>query len=200
MHQFRRVGAALGAPLLGASLLGASLAIAAGSWTIAAKQAGAIQLADGTVYFAEAPRLLAVSSTQKVTQAWGSTYYFTFTVPENAGEPLQRLAITQHEGAETLAYDLEETRSFQGTQFGKGTDIPIGRVTADEKKRTVSVTFDPPVSPGTTVTVGLRPYQNPQYSGVYLFGVTAYPLGEKAHGQFLGFGRLHFYNSGDSGS
>ncbi len=199
MHQFRRVGAALGASWLGVSWLGASLAIAAGSWTIATKQAGAIQLADGTVYFAEAPRLLSVSSTQKVTQAWGSTYYFTFTVPENAGEPLQRLAITQHEGAETLEYDLEETRSFQGTQFAKGANISLGRVTADENKRTVSILFDPPVPPGKTVTVGLRPYQNPQYTGIYLFGVTAYPPGEKAHGQFLGYGRLHFYNSGDSG-
>lgn len=36
------------------------------------------------------------------------------------------------------------------------------------------------------------------FSGVYLFGVTAFPAGEKSHGQFIGFGRLHFYNDGGS--
>jgi len=57
------------------------------------------------------------------------------------------------------------------------------------------VTFDPPVTPGKR-SIGLRPVRNLRFSGVYLFGVTAYPVGEKSHGQFLGFGRLHFYGGG----
>ncbi|HEY9294790.1 MAG TPA: DUF2808 domain-containing protein [Phormidium sp.] len=42
--------------------------------------------------------------------------------------------------------------------------------------------------------MALDPVRNPCFSGVYLFGVTAFPQGEKAHGQFLGFGRFHFYD------
>jgi Protein of unknown function (DUF2808) len=58
------------------------------------------------------------------------------------------------------------------------------------------VQFNPPVQPGRKVTIALSPQRNPAYSGVYLFGVTAFPTGEKSHGQFLGFGRLHFYDGG----
>ncbi len=49
------------------------------------------------------------------------------------------------------------------------------------------------MSPGTKITIGLKAQQNPQRGGVYLFGVTAFAIGEKPHGQFLGFGRLQFY-------
>jgi hypothetical protein len=52
------------------------------------------------------------------------------------------------------------------------------------------VVFEPAIAPGKTVTVALRPVQNPNFPGVYLFGVTAFPPGEKVHGQFLGFGRF----------
>lgn len=55
------------------------------------------------------------------------------------------------------------------------------------------MSFDPPVPPATTVTLRLRPERNPRISGIYLFGVTAYPTAAK-RGQFLGYGRLHFYD------
>jgi len=35
--------------------------------------------------------------------------------------------------------------------------------------------------------------RNPCYGGAYLFGLTAFPQGEVPHGQFLGYGRIHFY-------
>ena len=66
----------------------------------------------------------------------------------------------------------------------------------DEDQQSVTLTFDPPVAPGNTVTIALEPERNPRRSGVYLFGVTAYPSGEKTYGQFLGYGRLHFYDRG----
>jgi hypothetical protein len=72
----------------------------------------------------------------------------------------------------------------------------LGEVSQDRQTRAVTINFNPPIPPGQTVTVSLRPRQNPIFSGVYLFGITAYPQGEKAYGQFLGYGRLHFYNSG----
>ena len=82
-----------------------------------------------------------------------------------------------------------------GTRDRKGTKLKLGEVTREKDTKTVLVTFDPPVPPGKTITIGLRPVKNPMFSGIYLFGVTAFPQGEKSHGQFLGFGRLHFYDS-----
>lgn len=58
----------------------------------------------------------------------------------------------------------------------------------------VSVTFDFPVLPGQTLTIGLPLDRNPSYDGVYLFDVTAFPLGKQTAGQSLGVGRLQFYS------
>jgi hypothetical protein len=85
-----------------------------------------------------------------------------------------------------------------GQPRGKRQAVSLSEVIDDRKTRMVSVTFDPPIAPGQTVTVGLRPVRNPNVGGVYLFGVTAFPAGEKVHGQFLGFGRLQFYEARDS--
>ncbi|MCC5640602.1 DUF2808 domain-containing protein [Nostoc sp. CHAB 5844] len=159
----------------------------------------AIQLQDGTVYFAQPPRLVNTITTYNEIYAWGATYYFTISLPENAGEALQSLAINQHEGVDHIRFDLNDSVAFEGKPSGKGQKIGLQNVAGDRKTRTVTITFDPPVSPGKTITIGLKPWQNPRSSGVYLFGVTAFPTGEKSHGQFLGFGRLHFYSGSDSG-
>jgi len=159
---------------------------------VAAGAAQAVQLADGTVYFAYPPQLIAATTTFKEANAWGATYYFTLGIPQNAGEPLQMVAITQRQGTQDIRFDLEHTIAFVGTERDKGERLSLAEVTKEKKTQTISVTFDPPVPPGNTVTIGLRPYQNP-LDGIYLFGVTAFPVGEKSHGQFLGFGRLQFY-------
>ncbi len=174
------------------TVLGTTLALA----VVAAASAQAIQLADGTVYFKDPPRLVAAKTTFKEVNKLGATYYFTLSVPENAGEPLQRVAITQNEGTEDIGFDLKDTRAFVGTERDKGPQLAMGGMTRERKTHTVSVTFDPPVPPGKTITIGLRSVQNPEFSGVYLFGVTAFPVGEKSYGQFLGFGRLEFYSNG----
>jgi hypothetical protein len=156
--------------------------------------AQAVQLADGKSYFVAAPRLLNAATTQNGVYLWGATYYFTLSLPENAGEGLQAVSFTQQEGVDTLRYHLNETSAFIGTRSEAGANLPLKSVTAEPGTRTVTVTFDPPVKPGQTITIGLRPVVNPSSGGVYLFGVTAFPEGEKPHGQFLGFGRLHFYD------
>ncbi|AFY44747.1 DUF2808 domain-containing protein [Nostoc sp. PCC 7107] len=158
----------------------------------------AIQLQDGTVYFAQPPRLVNTITTYNEVYAWGATYYFTISLPENAGEPLQSLAINQHEGVDNIRFDLNDSVAFEGKPSGKGQKVKLQNVVGDGKTRTVTLRFDPPVSPGKTITIGLKPWQNPRITGVYLFGVTAFPPGEKSHGQFLGYGRLHFYNHSDS--
>ena len=176
------------------AILGTTFALITGMGGVA-PQAQAIQLADGTVYFAQPPRLVAATTTFSGVNMWGATYYFTLRVPQKAGEPLQKVTITQHEGGDDIRFDLEDSRAFEGERHRKGARLTLKEVVRDRKTQTVSVTFDPPVPPGKIVTIGLRPVENPMYSGVYLFAVTAFPRGEKSHGQFSGFGRLHFYNN-----
>lgn len=178
-----------------AGLLGTTLAVALGIGGVAAPVTQAVQLRDGTVYFVQPPDLIKATTTFDSVNAWGATYYFTINVPEKAGEPLARVRIVQQEGADNIRYDLEDTRAFEGTRDRKGTPLTLGEVTRDRKTRTVFVNFNPPVPPGKTITIGLRPVKNPMSSGVYLFGVTAFPAGEKSHGQFIGFGRLNFYSN-----
>jgi hypothetical protein len=159
----------------------------------------AVELRDGKVYFLQPPHLVKVTTTSNNAQVIGAAYYFTISLPENAGEPLQRVTINQHQGVDNINFRLNKSIAFVGTRSQKGEKIPLQQVIRDKKTRTISITFDPPVSPGKTITIGLKPQQNPLTGGIYLFGVTAFPPGEKSHGQFMGFGRLHFYsNDGDS--
>ena len=55
-----------------------------------------------------------------------------------------------------------------------------------------TVTFNPPIQPGQTVTVALDATANPWYGGVYLFGVTAYPEGNS---DLWDISRLRTYSS-----
>lgn len=158
--------------------------------------ASAVQLSDGKVYFVQPPQLVSATSTFKEVNVWGATYYFTLNLPANAGEPLSVVTINQKEGADRVRFKLRDTIAFEGTRSErKKLQLPVAEVTQQRSPRTVTVWFNPPVNPGKTITIGLRPVRNPMVSGVYLFGVTAFPQGEKAHGQFLGFGRLHFYSN-----
>lgn len=149
----------------------------------------------GTTYFVSPPRLVEASTTQNYVYAWSATYYFTLDVPDTAGEPLQRVTIAQNEGADRVRFNLRETEAFDGGKRSN-TRIGLGDVTQDDKTRAITINFNPPVSPGKRVTIALSPYQNPAFGGVYLFGVTAFPQGEPAYGQFLGFGRISIYDRG----
>ncbi len=172
--------------------------------SVAVDAATPVQLADGTVYFTQPPRLLEAVATQSAASAWGSRYYFTIQVPENSGEPLQKLAIFQHSGSDTVRYHLAATTATLGNDRDNGPQLTLAQVSqesvsdyAGREKSALVVTFSPPVPPGQTVTIALHPKHNPQYPGVYLFGVTAFPPGDRVHPQFLGFGRLHFYSNED---
>ncbi|QLE39687.1 DUF2808 domain-containing protein [Nostoc sp. C052] len=186
-----------------ATLFGITLSLAIGIGEVTLPMTQAVQLRDGLVYFVQPPKLVNATTTYKEVNVWGATYYFTINVPENAGESLQKVTIAQKEGSENIRYNLDDTRAFIGTRdacgglcLRKETQLKLGSVTNDRNTRTVSVNFDPPVTPGQTITIALRPVSNPSFSGVYLLGVTAFPVGEKSHGQFLGFGRFQFYSNG----
>ncbi len=50
--------------------------------------------------------------------------------------------------------------------------------TQDPQSKTINVSFEPPVSPGTTFSISLQAKQNPSDGGIYLFTVNAFPAGE----------------------
>lgn len=181
------------------SLFGATLAVLAGMWGVFSPSAQAIRFPDGRVSFDKAPDLVAVETTFQDVNVWGATYFFTLRLPANAGEPLQRVTINQIEGSEDIRFELKQTYAVEGTGWHEGQKLTVGEVTRDKEKHAVSVTFNPPVPPGQTFTIALRPVRNPFFDGVYLFGVTAFPAGEKPYGLYLGVGRLHFYRGNGSG-
>lgn len=159
--------------------------------------AQAVQLSDGSTHFVQPPRLISATTTFNIANVWNSTYFFTLNLPENAGEPLQRVTISLREGGDFPRFFLDDSRAFSGTSENRDRTLSLGEVTQDRDSQTLTVNFDPPVPPGQTVTIRLHPVRNPRYSGVYLFGVTAFPPGENPRGQFLGYGRLHFYEARD---
>ena len=175
--------------------LGLAVGIGLGAIAILPNQIGqAVQLR-GQSYFAHPPTLTDASTTERQTATSSATHYFTLSVPADAGEPLQRVTITQKDGANVtrlVQYRTDATRAFVGTRGNREFDLTLGETTFDRKSQTTSVSFNPPVPPGKTVTIGLRPVHNPIEDGIYLFGVTAYPAGDNAYGQFLGYGRLDF--------
>lgn len=104
---------------------------------------------------------------------------------------------SKQDGIEYVRLKLEDTEAFEGTYRQKGVELNLAEVKSDRQTRSVAIAFSPPVPPGKTVTIALHPRRNPESGGIYQFGLTAFPPGEKSHGQFLGFGRLHFYGYGD---
>jgi Protein of unknown function (DUF2808) len=149
-------------------------------------------------FFLSSPRLVGAEATFNRILSPNAIYFFTLSVPAEAGSGLQRIEIAQRESSSQLRriqYRTDDTTAFVGTPEDRGVELTIAETSFDRDSQTLSVRFDPPVPPGTTVTLRLRPRRNPRLSGVYLFGVTAYPTGPADRGQFLGYGRLHFYEN-----
>lgn len=158
----------------------------------------AMPLAQQRSFFRKSPSLLNATTTFSSVRAWGATYYFTIQLPQDAGDSLGKIAIAQREAPDEISFYLDRTVAFKGTHQRKGETLNIESVTQDEETGAIAVTFVPPVPAGTTLTIGLKPKRNPDYSGVYLFGVTAVPAGENPYSLYLGVGRLTFYRgSGD---
>lgn len=157
--------------------------------------AQAVQLADGTVHFVQVPRLLGATVDFKSIRIPRPRYDFQLALPESAQEPLGKVTFEQKEGFDTISFNLEDTIAFIGKN--RKQRLPLQSVAADPQGK-ITVTFEQPIRPGTEFTIRLRAKRNPNTGGTYLFGVTAFPDGEKVQGQFLGFGRLQFYEGGDS--
>lgn len=172
-------------------LFGSSIAISCMLSVLPCSLTNASTFGNGKIAFSQPPRLVSATTPYTDTNIWGATYYFTVEVPTTAKQPLQKLIFTQTQGVEEIEFDRKNTVAWEGTSKNQGAKLAVMTTTKD--KQTLTVTFERAIAPGTTVTVGLRPYKNPMSDGIYLFGVEAFPLGQQTTGQFLGFGRLQFY-------
>jgi hypothetical protein len=126
-----------------------------------------------------------------------STYEFTLAVPKDAGQPLKAVTIAQATNVETVKFNISSSKAYVGDRLTASSEIHLASVGGEQPANPgeVTIVFDQPVQPGSTVTVALAAQQNPSLGGVYEFGVTAYPAGENGLGQFLGYGRINFYGN-----
>ncbi|NJL45071.1 MAG: DUF2808 domain-containing protein [Leptolyngbyaceae cyanobacterium SM2_3_12] len=155
--------------------------------------ASAIQYSDGIVGFSYPLRLTDSYATRNLVSDGNATYYLTFDFPAEAAESLDRVVVSLDQGRDPMfRYDLGATAAFVETPDGR-VPLPLGAVTQDRDTQALTVAFDPPASPGATITLALRPNRNPRFGGVYLFGVNAYPVGEAVRPTFMGYARLSFF-------
>ncbi|MGF1566608.1 MAG: DUF2808 domain-containing protein [Nodosilinea sp.] len=154
----------------------------------------AAQFSDGRVLFDRPPTLIEVTTFDQ-TPAVSGRYHFVIEVPANAGEPLASLVITPRDLAKRVSFNVEASTAHLGMAYGNGPAVALASSTNTEaESNQVRVVFAEPIQPGETVTLILKTVRNPS-AGVYLFGVTGYPTGDSGVGQFLGYGRVHIYDS-----
>lgn len=153
----------------------------------------AVEIASRQRAFVRAPRLVRTAASFRHRNISTAIYKFTIEIPENAGEALQAVKITQKKNINTVVFRDNKSRAAEGKNMA-GASIQLASVEGESKPGEITVAFDTPIEPGNTVTIAVKPKRNPSRGGVYLFGVTAYPTGENSSGLYLGSGRIHIYD------
>lgn len=140
--------------------------------------------------FINSPRLIRTATTNAAPNN-PAKYHFTIKVPENAGESLKAVNISQKINLEKIEFDVNKSSAFLGDSFAGGETVNLidsnNNLAQDSE---VTVVFDKPIEPGNTVTIALKATRNPFFGSIYQFGVTAFPEGENSAGLYLGSGRL----------
>ena len=168
---------------LGATCLAATLA----------PTARALELR-GATYFNKPP--WNVDLVSYYTTVWQSRaeYYFTISLDPEAGASLGGLTIQQTRGVDTrFPFFVERTSAFLGRPRRQGARVPV-EASFESDARRFTLRFPEPVSPGQTVTVVLKPWNNPASSDTYMFQVTAFPAGPNPSPAPVGFGTLRIYD------
>jgi hypothetical protein len=145
----------------------------------------------GQSYFDHSPRLIRSAASIKAVRT-SSSYEFTIAVPQDAGAALQTVKVVQERNLDRVQFQIANSSAFLGDSLAGGRAAPLAAVGGEMPKDTneATLTFNPPIQPGQTVTVVLDAQANPWNGGIYLFGITAYPEGNQTSGLFLGFGRI----------
>lgn len=172
-------------------VIAGTLAIGVGASGTNSPSAQAIQFSDGRTSFGTSFQLSDSRTSQASVRFRGATYSFTFDLPETATQPLQRVTIRQQGGA-LVEFDSTRTKAFLNRDSKQ--DLKLSEVKVDSKTQEVDLVFETPVQPGQTVTVAIRPFENPSVGGVYRFSVKAFPPGGQPQEQFLGYGPLRFFD------
>jgi hypothetical protein len=158
------------------------------------RSAQAVEL-QGQTWFAKPPWKVELRNYYSSVMQSGGEYYFTVTLPEQAGVGLGGLVIRQIRGVDTnFGFDAARTRAFVGLPRREGVAVPV-EATFDREARRFEIRFPEPPQPGQTVTVALRPWHNPSQADTYLFGVQALPDGVNPVPASLGFATLPIYEA-----
>lgn len=160
-------------------------------------QANAVKSPDGTVAFESAILLVDSHTTFNGVRVRQAIYYFDLELPDDVGESLQKVVVKQRTGGDEIRFNLDKTKAYLGDHNHKEDELNL-ITSQNETTGEITVEFEKAISPGNKITIGLKPKENPDFGGVYLFGVTALPTGEKPLGLYLGAGRLQFYQNNDS--
>jgi len=156
--------------------------------------AAALEL-QGQTWFSRPPWRVVFRSFYWYVMQTGVEYYFTVTLPEQAGVGLGGLEIQQTRGVDTqFPFMAERTRAFLGRPRREGPALPV-QARFDAQRRRVSVQFPEPPQPGQTLTVALRPWYNPSQADTYMFSVQALPDGPNPVPASLGFATMPIYSS-----
>ena len=123
-----------------------------------------------------------------------AVYYFTVTLPEQAGAGLGGLVIQQTRGVDrSFQFAPGRTQAFLGLPRREGASIPV-QAQFDQNERRITVQFLQPPQPGQTVTVALKPWNNPFQSDTYMFSVQAVPAGPNPVPASLGFATMPIFD------
>jgi len=124
-----------------------------------------------------------------------SQYYFTVTLPANAGAGLGGMVIQQTRGTDrNFQFFPNQTTAFVGTPRRAGKTFPVQAV-FDNASRTMTVTFLEPPQPGQTITLSLVPQNNPRWADTYMFAVQALPAGPNPVAASLGYATMNIYDT-----
>ena len=124
-----------------------------------------------------------------------SQYYFTVTLPANAGAGLGGMVIQQTRGADrNFQFFPNQTTAFLGTPRREGKAFPV-QAQFDNASRTMTVTFPQPPQPGQTITLTLVPQNNPRWADTYMFAVQALPAGPNPVAASLGYATMNIYDT-----
>ena len=149
---------------------------------------------EGQTWFTRPPWKVTFTNYYAYVGQTAAVYYFTVTLPEQAGAGLGGLVIQQTRGVDrSFQFAPGRTQAFQGLPRREGASIPV-QAQFDQNERRITVQFLQPPQPGQTVTVALKPWNNPFQSDTYMFSVQAVPAGPNPVPASLGFATMPIFD------
>ena len=160
---------------------------------VVAAPVGALEL-NGQTWFARPPWKVTFTNYYTYVGQTAAIYYFTLTLPEPAGAGLGGLVIQQTRGVDrNFQFAPARTRAFEGLPRREGAAIAV-QAAFDPQARRITVQFPQPPQPGQTITVALKPWNNPFQSDTYMFAVQALPAGPNPVPASLGFATMPIFD------